>query len=85
MHPPLGIQVVPLQHALQPISCLDPLLDQAFAVGDQRSKFTNGQRGNPHCRDEVGGEQAGELDRITRIGFDTCGANQLQWKADELQ
>ena len=57
-----------LEHTLQAITRLDPLLDQSFAVSDQRSPFTNGQRRDPYCRDEIGGEQTGELDRITCIG-----------------
>jgi len=68
---------MPLQHALQAIARLDALLHQSFAVGDQDSSFTNRQRRNPHCWDEVGSQQTGELDGIPRVGFDPCRADQL--------
>ena len=72
-----------LEHALQAITCLHPLLHQSFAVADQGAYLAHRYRGNPDGWDEVGCEQTGELDGITRIGLDPCGADQLHGKADE--
>jgi hypothetical protein len=74
---------VTLEHVLQAIMRLDPLLHQSFAVGDQGAYLAHRYRGNPDCWDEMGCEQTGKLDRITRIGLDSCGADQLHGKADE--
>jgi hypothetical protein len=72
-----------LKHALQTMTRLDPLLDESEAQGDQCASFTHRLWRNPDGWDEVGSEQASELDCITRIGLDACGADQFHRKADE--
>lgn len=68
-----GSEVMTVEDAVQAILGGSPLFDQGVAMGEQGTEFADRWRGYPDLRDEVGGQQLGELDSVVLVGLDGGG------------
>ncbi len=69
--------IVTVQDRMQAVADLRALVDEPLAMTDERSQFAHMHRRHPDCRHQVGSEQMGQFDGITRVSFDTGSRNQL--------
>lgn len=71
---------------MQAVAGLGAVADKTTAMREKRVQFTHLGWWHPDLGDQLGGQQAREVDCIARVGFDACSRDQFdqEWVCDRV-